>query len=156
MRLKLSNLPPITGGASKSAGKTFVVGYHSCKVTRILHSGKSVETSVTCIYMFKKVILEISRNFLLTGVTVLQSSGCDGNKDKLLTKFSKGALKIFWKCPGRTLKLSTFLVNCRFTNYSLQSRVFLKLCKILEIKFLSRHWQVLSRKAALIRFLENT
>ena len=53
-----------------------------------------IELSLTCISMFRKVaLLEISKNFHLTGAEGLQSTGCNATKNKLLINFLKSLLK---------------------------------------------------------------
>lgn len=51
----------------------------------------SLENSVRCISMFRKVaLLDIFRKFILTIVAGLRSIGCDATKNELLTKFLEG------------------------------------------------------------------
>ena len=61
----------------------------------------SVGNSFTCIGILLKVApQEILRNFLLTGVVGLQSTGCNTTKNELLTKFLKDVLKILENFQG--------------------------------------------------------
>ena len=64
----------------------------------------SIKKSITCIGMFLKVALvEILRNFFLTQVVSLQSTGCIATKTKLLVRFFQGFFENFRKHPGRAL-----------------------------------------------------
>ena len=61
----------------------------------------SAGNSFTCIGILLKVgPQEILRNFLLTGVVGLQSTGCNITKNELLTKFLKDVLKILENFQG--------------------------------------------------------
>ena len=65
---------------------------------------------MTCVVIFQKVaLLETQRNALLIGVAAFQSKGCSLIKNKLLTKFFEGVLKIF-----ENLQKLTTLKPCLF------------------------------------------
>ena len=66
------------------------------KVTRKISTFcNSVENFNTCTGLFQKeTFLEIARRYLLTGLVGLQSTICNTTKNKLQTKFLKGALKL--------------------------------------------------------------
>ena len=51
----------------------------------------------------KVVLLEISRNSLLTGVAGLHPTGCNATKSQLLIKLFKGVLNVFRKSPEKAL-----------------------------------------------------
>ena len=66
------------------------------KVTRKISTFcNSVENFNTCTGLFQKeTFLEIARRYILTGLAGLQSTICNTTKNKLQTKFLKGALKL--------------------------------------------------------------
>ena len=73
---------------------------------------------------------------LLIEVAVLQSRDCNVTKNKLLLKLLKDVLKISKKnsrTSSQSSVWSSFFVNCRSTNHSGQSYIFLKFWKISEI-----------------------
>lgn len=80
----------------------------------------SVQNSITCMSRLQKVTrLENRANFLLTRVAEFQFTGCNATRDKLLSKFIKVVLKIWWNFQKQRCNMEDFLVNWRSINYSL-------------------------------------
>ena len=119
------------------------------KVTgEISTSHDSVVNCITFSGMFRNVaLLEISRNSLLGGVAVLQSTSCYASKNELLIRFG-GVIGKFQKISWRS-SVSSFFLNYRPKNYSPQRCIFLNPGKFLLWSFL---WQ----KQALTGFLQKS
>ena len=96
------------------AGRASVVELLFSKITEEISAFcNSANNSITWINIFQKEApLEISRYFLLTGVLGFQPTGSNSTKNDLLIK--EMFLEMF-----STIQWSSFVVNCRPTNYTL-------------------------------------